>query len=128
MFRVFAFSRYKTRCTRVNYTLESIVTIRFHALSHLITTEHYHDSNDSITIEKLLSLGAQINDGNQPELCQSKPIIEALTTAINLNNLHVMQLFLNHGIHVNYCINGASLLLVTLLHNGPNGLSSFKRS
>ena len=37
--------------------------------------------------------------------------------------MHAIQIFLQHGIDVNYCINGTSLLLLTLLYNGPNEIS-----
>ena len=52
-------------------------------------------------------------------------LIEVIYYTLTSNNLYAIQIFLNRGIDVNYCFQGVSLLLLTLLHNGVNEISDF---
>ena len=42
-----------------------------------------------------------------------------------INNLAAIQAFLKHGISPNACMKGSSLLLTSLLENGPNEISDY---
>ena len=52
-------------------------------------------------------------------------ISEVLNNAVKNHNLQAIQIFLSHGISVNSCIKGVSLLLTALLSNGETKLSSY---